>query len=148
MLALKRVLAYQINERWLSRETIFLPIRIANDVCNFMREKTKSGNRNFNNDRGGICCLAWLRERRSGRLLSTPTSGTFVAEEADARQAGPRAVSAHVGQVWVFGGGSSLSFPPLSFVFEGVSPVLFKLWSNLVDCVAPGVSVSGHVRPL
>ena len=148
MLALKRVLAYQINERWLSRETIFLPIRIANDVCNFMREKTKSGNRNFNNDRGGICCLAWLRERRSGRLLSTPTSGPFVAEEADARQAGPRAVSAHVGQVWIFGGGSSLSFPPLSFVFEGVSPVLFKLWSNLVDCVAPGVSVSGHVRPL
>ena len=47
-------------------------------------------------------CLAWLRERRSGRLLSTPTEGPFVAEEADARQAGPRAVSAHVGQVWVF----------------------------------------------
>ena len=59
--------------------------------------------------------------------MSTPTAGPFVAEEADARQAGPRAVSAHVGQVWVFGGGSSLSFPPLSFVFEGVSPVLFKL---------------------
>ena len=54
-------------------------------------------------------------------------SGPFVAEDADARQAGLRAVSAHVGQVWVFGGGSSLSFPPLSFVFEGVSPVLFKL---------------------
>jgi len=56
-----------------------------------------------------------------------PTAGPFVAEEADARQAGPHAVSAHVGQVWVFGGGSILSFPPLSFVFEGVSPVLFKL---------------------
>ena len=49
------------------------------------------------------------------------------AEEANARQTGPHAVSAHVGQVSVFGGGSSLSFPPLSFVFEGVSPVLFKL---------------------
>ena len=148
MLALKRVLAYQINERWLSRETIFLPIRIANDVCNFMREKKKIRERNFNNDSGRNCCLAWLREQRSGRLLSTPTGGPFVAEEADARQAGPRAVSAHVGQVWVFGGGSSLSFPPLSFVFEGVSPVLFKLWSRLVDCVAPGVSVRDHVRPL
>ena len=74
-----------------------------------------------------VCCLAWLRERRSGRLLSTPTAGWFEAEEADARQAGPRAVSAHVDQVWVLGGGSSLNFPPLSFVFEGVSPVLFKL---------------------
>ena len=30
-------------------------------------------------------CLAWLRERGSGRLLSTPTEGPFVAEEADAR---------------------------------------------------------------
>ena len=148
MLALKRDLAYQISERWLSRETIFLPIRIADDVCNFMSEKKKSGNRNFNNDSGRNCCLAWLRERRSGGLLSTPTADPFVAEEAAARQAGPRAVSAHVGQVCVFGGGSSLSFPPLSSVFEGVSPVLFKLWSSLVDCVAPGVSVSGHVRPL
>ena len=92
-----------------------------------MREKKNSGTRNFNNDWGGICGLDRPRERRSGRVLSTPTSGPFVAEEADARQAGPRAVSAHVGQVWVFGGGSSLSFPPLSFVFEGVSPVLFKL---------------------
>ena len=70
---------------------------------------------------------AWLRERGSGRLLSTPTAGAFVAEEADARQAGPHAVSAHVGQVWVVSGGKSLSFPPLSFVFEGISPVLFKL---------------------
>ena len=59
--------------------------------------------------------------------MHTLTAGSFMAEEADARQAGPRAVWAHVGQVWVFGGGSSLSFPPLSFVFEGVSPVLFKL---------------------
>ena len=50
-----------------------------------------------------------------------------MAEEADARQAGPHAVSAHVGQVWVFSGGSSLNFPNMSFVFEGVSPVLFKL---------------------
>ena len=50
-----------------------------------------------------------------------------MAEEADARQAGPHALSAHVGQVWVFGGGSSLSFPSLPFVFEGVSRVLFKL---------------------
>ena len=56
-----------------------------------------------------------------------PTAGPFVAKEADARQAGPHAVSAHVGQVWVFSGESSLSFPPLLFVFEGVSPVLFKL---------------------
>ena len=40
-------------------------------------------------------------------------------------------MSAHVRQVWVFSGGSSLSFPPLSFVFEGVYPVLFKLWSKL-----------------
>ena len=72
-------------------------------------------------------CLAWLRERGSGRLLYIPTAGPFVAEEADARQAGPHAVSARVGQVWVFSGGSSLSFPPLSFVFEGVSPVLFRL---------------------
>ena len=110
--------------------------------------KKKSGNRNFNNDSGRNCCLAWLRERRSGGLLSTPTADPFVAEEAVARKAGPRAVSAHVGQVCVYGGGSSLSFPPLSSVFEGVSPVLFKLWSSLVDCVAPGVSVSGHVRPL
>ena len=50
-----------------------------------------------------------------------------MAEEADARQAGPHAVSAHIGQVCVFIGGSSLSFPLLSFVFEGVSLVLFKL---------------------
>ena len=59
-----------------------------------------------------------------------------------------RAVSTHLGQVWLFGGGSRLSFSALSFVFEGVSPVLFKLWSSLVDCVAPGFSVSGNVRPL
>ena len=58
-------------------------------------------------------CLAGLRERRSGRWLSTPIAGPLVDEKADARQAGPRAVSAHVGQVWDFGGGSSLSFPPL-----------------------------------
>ena len=62
----------------------------------------ESGKRNFNNESGRNCCLAWLRERRSGWLLSSPTAGPFVAEEADARQAGPRAVSAHVGQVWVF----------------------------------------------
>ena len=45
-------------------------------------------------------CLAWLRERRSGRLLSTPTEGPFVAEEADARQAGPRAVSSHSDRIF------------------------------------------------
>ena len=50
-----------------------------------------------------------------------------MAEEAHVRQEGPCAVSApHVGQVWVIGGGSSLNFPPLSFVLEGVSPVRFK----------------------
>ena len=62
------------------------------------------------------------------RLLSTPTAGPFMAEQANAGQAGPLAVLAHVGQVWVFGGGSiHLSFHRLSFFFEGVSPVLFKL---------------------
>ena len=50
-----------------------------------------------------------------------------MAEEADERQAGPHAVSAHIGQVCVLGGGSNLSLPLLSFVFEGVSLVLFKL---------------------
>ena len=51
-----------------------------------------------------------------------------VAEQANAGQAGPLAVLAHVGQVWVFGGGSiHLSFHRQSFFFEGVSPVLFKL---------------------
>ena len=94
-------------------------------------------------------CLAWLHKWRSARLLSTPTAGPFVAEQANAGQAGPLEVLAHVGQVWVFGGGSiHLSFHRLSFVFEGVSPVLFKLWSNLVECVTPGVSISSHVRPL
>ena len=58
MLALKRVLAYQIDERWLSRETIFLPIRIANDVCNFMREKKKSGNGTLTMTAAGI--VVWL----------------------------------------------------------------------------------------
>ena len=94
-------------------------------------------------------CLAWLNEWRSAGLLSTPTAGPFVAEQANAGQAGPLAVLAHVGQVWVFGGGSiHLSFHRLSFFFEGVSPVLFKLWSSLVECVVPGVSISSHVRPL
>ena len=51
-----------------------------------------------------------------------------MAEQANAGQAGPLAVLAHVGQVWVFGGGGiHLSFHRLSFFFEGVSPVLFKL---------------------
>ena len=60
-------------------------------------------------------------------MVDADYTGLFVAEEAYARQAGPCAVSAHLVQVWVFGGGSSLSFSPLSFVFERVSPVIFKL---------------------
>ena len=70
-------------------------------------------------------------------------TGPFVAEEADARQAGPPAVSAHVGQVWVFGGGSSLSFPPLSSNCEAA------LWRGLCGarrlCQRPCQTTAGSV---
>ena len=49
--------------------------------------------------------------------------------------------------VWCGGGGGE-GLPPLSLVFELIFPVHFKLGSSLVDCVAPGHTVSGKVGPL
>ena len=62
MLALKRVLAYQMNERGPSRETTFLPIRISNYVCNFMREKKNQGIGTLTMTAVGIVWLGFANE--------------------------------------------------------------------------------------
>ena len=85
------------------------------------------------------------KDLRSFFTLST--AGTFVADQADAGEAGPRAVSAGKCDVWCGGGGEE-GLPPLSFVFERFSPVRFELGSSLVDLVTSGHTVSIKVRAL
>ena len=96
-------------------------------------------------------CLAWLRKRRSGRLLSTPTAGPFVAEEADRdRQVLVHCRHMKVKQVWVFRGGSSLSFRSSSVVclWGSLSGSLQTVKQPCGLCGARRLYISGHVRPL
>ena len=83
------------------------------------------------------------------RSLSTFTStaGALVADQTNAGETGRWAVTAGKRNVWC-GGGGGTGLPPLSLVFEWDFPVHFELGNSLVDCVAPGHSVSSKVRPL
>ena len=91
--------------------------------------------------------MAWLRKQRFKKLVHVDVDCRLVADQIDAGETGLRAVTAGKRNVWC-GGGGSTGLPPLSLLFEWIFPVHFELGSSLVDCVAPGHTVSSKVRPL
>ena len=78
--------------------------------------------------------------------MSTSSAGTLMADQSNARTAGPGAASADVvGVRWCLGGCSSLSLESLFLL--GVSPGLLKLGRRSRDDEAPRASVCSEVRP-
>ena len=97
--------------------------------------------------------MAWLRKWRFMKFYHAVIDCRHVCgyarrtDKTNVGETGPRAVSVGKSNAWC-GGRGGTDLPPLSLVFEWIFPVHFELGSSLVDCVAPGHTVSSKVRPL
>ena len=79
-----------------------------------------------------------------GRVLSTSTAGTLVADKADTGQAGLATVASGEGLVggWFC---SVTGFPPLPLAARSVLQVSSKGGDSLVNGLAPGVALGGKL---
>ena len=93
------------------------------------------------------CSSSWLNfvNKDLWRKLSMSTADILMADKTDAGQASPAAVTAVENLVW-YGCWGFLDLPPVAFLPEVGSVGVLR--DNLVDGVAPGLTVSSNCRPL